>query len=84
VDPAARTAKVRIEVANPAGALRLGMFVSVSFTVPSTGVPSPSFRVPRFKPSAAAASCMSRRMARNGRFTERAVTVGASVGETSR
>jgi multidrug efflux pump subunit AcrA (membrane-fusion protein) len=36
VDPAARTAEVRVEVANPAEALRLGMFVSVSFTVPAT------------------------------------------------
>ena len=32
VDPQTRTAKVRVEVSNPAGRLRLGMYVTVSFT----------------------------------------------------
>jgi RND family efflux transporter MFP subunit len=31
VDPGTRTAKVRVEVSNPDGALRLGMFVQVTF-----------------------------------------------------
>jgi len=31
LDPALRTAKVRIEVANPAGLLRVGMFVGATF-----------------------------------------------------
>jgi len=31
IDPALRTAKVRIEVANPAGLLRVGMFVGATF-----------------------------------------------------
>ena len=35
VDPATRTAKVRVEVPNRGGALRLGMYVSVSFQVTS-------------------------------------------------
>jgi RND family efflux transporter MFP subunit len=32
VDPQTRTAKVRVEVANPGGRLRLGMYVSMAFT----------------------------------------------------
>src|SRR5437667_9211148 len=35
VDPASRTAKVRVEVPNPGGNLRLGMFVTVSFATGS-------------------------------------------------
>ena len=31
IDPATRTAKVRIELANPGGVLKLGMYVNVSF-----------------------------------------------------
>jgi RND family efflux transporter MFP subunit len=34
VDPQARTAKARIEVPNSDGRLRLGMYVTVSFTTP--------------------------------------------------
>jgi cobalt-zinc-cadmium efflux system membrane fusion protein len=81
VDPAARTAKVRVEVANPAGALRLGMFVGVNFTVPSTA--GAVVVVPR----AAIQSIGSRSVVyvkvegEEGRFVERAVRVGATVGD---
>ena len=34
VDPQTRTAKVRVEVANPEGRLRLGMYVTLAFTTP--------------------------------------------------
>jgi RND family efflux transporter MFP subunit len=37
VDAATRTAKVRIEAPNADGSLRLGMFVTVTFSVPSGG-----------------------------------------------
>jgi membrane fusion protein, heavy metal efflux system len=82
VDPAARTAKVRVEVANPAGALRLGMFVSVNFTVPSTA--GAVAVVPR-----AAIQAIGNRSVvyvaadgDQGRFIERPVKIGAQDGET--
>lgn len=81
VDPAARTAKVRVEVANPAGALRLGMFVSVSFTVPSTT------GAVAVVPRAAIQAIGSRSVVYvaadgdDGRFIERTVTVGAPAGD---
>jgi RND family efflux transporter MFP subunit len=81
VDPAARTAKVRVEVANPTGALRLGMFVSVTFTVPSTA------GAVAFVPRAAIQAIGSRSVVYvaadgdEGHFIERAVTVGAPVGD---
>ena len=81
VDPAARTAKVRVEVANLAGALRLGMFVSVSFTVPSTA------GAVAVVPRAAIQAIGSRSVVYvaadgdEGRFIERAVTVGAPAGD---
>jgi cobalt-zinc-cadmium efflux system membrane fusion protein len=37
VDPATRTTKVRVEVPNPDGTLRLGMFVTVSFQIGTGG-----------------------------------------------
>jgi len=37
VDPATRTTKVRVEVPNPDGSLRLGMFVTVSFQIGAGG-----------------------------------------------
>jgi multidrug efflux pump subunit AcrA (membrane-fusion protein) len=81
VDPAARTAKVRVEVANPAGALRLGMFVSVTFTLPATA------GAVAVVPRAAIQAIGSRSVVYvaadgdEGRFIERAVTVGAPVGD---
>ena len=37
VEPATRTAKVRVEVPNPDGRLRLGMYVSLRFTMRGSG-----------------------------------------------
>jgi RND family efflux transporter MFP subunit len=37
VDPGTRTAKLRVEVPNTDGALRLGMFVDVRFSAPAMG-----------------------------------------------
>jgi RND family efflux transporter MFP subunit len=81
VDPAARTAKVRVEVANPAGTLRLGMFVSVSVTLPSTA--GAVVVVPR-----AAIQTIGKRSVvyvevegDQGRFIERPVMIGAQDGE---
>jgi membrane fusion protein, heavy metal efflux system len=80
VDPAARTAKVRVEVANPAGTLRLGMFVSVSFTVPSTA--GAVTVIPRTAIQAIGNRSVVYVAADGdeGRFVERTVTVGAEVG----
>ena len=44
VDPQTRTAKVRVEVPNPAGRLRLGMFATMAFTTPRG---EPAMMVPR-------------------------------------
>jgi RND family efflux transporter MFP subunit len=81
VDPAARTAKVRVEMANPAGALRLGMFVSVTLTVPSTA--GAVAVVPR-----AAIQAIGNRSVvyvaapgEEGKFIERGVKIGAPLGE---
>jgi RND family efflux transporter MFP subunit len=81
VDPAARTAKVRVEVPNPAGALRLGMFVSVNFTVPATA------RGASVVPRAAIQAIGSRSVVYvaaddEGRFIERVVSVGARAGDS--
>jgi RND family efflux transporter MFP subunit len=81
VDPAARTAKVRVEVANAMGALRLGMFVSVSFTVAAT---TPGAVVPR-----AAVQAIGDRSVvyvaaegEEGRFVERTVKLGSTVEDS--
>lgn len=80
VDPSTRTAKVRVEVPNRNGELRLGMFASVSF---QTGAGQPVTLVPRsavqtigdravvYVPVAGEA----------GKFVERLVKVGAALGE---
>jgi RND family efflux transporter MFP subunit len=79
VDAATRTAKVRVEVPNAGGVLRLGMFVTVSF-----GVPSPTATV---IPRAAVQSIGERSVvyvAAAGdepRFVERQVTLGAPIGD---
>lgn len=81
VDPAARTAKVRVEVANATGALRLGMFVSVSFTVPAT---TPGAVVPRAAVQAVGDQSVVYVAVdgEEGRFVERAIKLGASVDDS--
>jgi membrane fusion protein, heavy metal efflux system len=78
VDPATRTAKVRVEVPNDAGALRLGMFVNVGLETAGDGT-----RV--LAPRSAVQSIGERQVvyvaAGEGRFVERTVEVGALVGD---
>ena len=80
VDPATRTAKVRVEVPNARGDLRLGMFVNLAFeTVGEQRV--------TLIPRAAMQSIGERTVVyvaaegEEGRFTERSVKVGRTVGE---
>src|SRR3989441_2560390 len=79
VDAATRTAKVRVEVPNRGGDLRLGMFVTVSF---ETGAAERIIVVPR-----AAVQTMGDRAVvyipvngEEGKFIERAVKLGAQIG----
>ena len=81
VDPASRTAKVRVEVPNPAGHLRLGMFVTVNF---ETGSTERMTLVPR-----TAVQMIGERAVvyvaadgEEGKFTERTVKAGIPVGES--
>lgn len=80
VDLATRTAKVRVEVPNRDGQLRLGMFVTLSF---QTGLSQRVTLVPR-----AAIQTVGERAVvytpadgEDGKFTERTVKLGAPVGE---
>jgi RND family efflux transporter MFP subunit len=79
VDPATRTAKVRVEVPNRDVALKLGMFVEMTF---ATGSGTQRLVVPR----AAMQSIGGRSVVYvatddEGRFVERSVRPGAVVGE---
>ena len=80
VNAATRTAKVRIEVANPRGDLRLGMYADVAM---STGAATARAMIPR----AAIQQVGNRSVVylvdpkQPGRFVERSVTLGASSGE---
>ena len=80
VDAATRTAKVRIEVANPRGDLRLGMYADVAI---STGEATDRTLIPR----ASIQQIGNRSVVyladpqQPGRFVERAVALGASSGE---
>lgn len=80
VDPTTRTAKVRVEVPNRGGDLRLGMFVTVSFQtragqrttlVPRGALQSLGGRTVVYVPVAG----------EEAKFTERSVRIGASLGE---
>ena len=80
VDAASRTAKVRVEVQNRGGDLRLGMYVSVSFqttsgerriAVPKSAVQMLGERAVVYVPAADG----------EGRFTERAIQLGPTIGE---
>lgn len=80
VDPATRTAKVRVEVPNRGGDLRLGIYVSVSFqagsgerrtVIPKSAIQLLGDRAVVYVPMADG----------DGRFTERPVRLGATAGE---
>jgi RND family efflux transporter MFP subunit len=80
VDPAGRTAKVRVEVPNPGENLRLGMFVTLSFetssnqritVVPQAAVQAVGERTVVYMPVEG----------EEGKFTERAVKLGPSRGD---
>jgi membrane fusion protein, heavy metal efflux system len=80
VDPGSRTAKVRVEVPNSDGSLRLGMFVDLRFSVPSAGS---GIVIPR----TAVQSIGNRAVVYvgvdgdAGRFVEREVKLGSSSGD---
>jgi RND family efflux transporter MFP subunit len=79
VDAATRTAKVRVEVPNPGGALRLGMFVQVTFEIAEgrrrTLVPRAAVQ------TIGARSVVYVRGDEEGRFLERTVKLGPVFGE---
>jgi multidrug efflux pump subunit AcrA (membrane-fusion protein) len=80
VDPATRTAKVRVEIPNRSGDLRLGMFVTASF---QTGAGQRMTMVAR----AAVQSVGERTVVyvpvdgEEGKFTERPVKLGQPAGD---
>ena len=80
VDPQTRTAKIRVEVSNPQGQLRLGMYMTLAFTtrrgalqvvVPRLAVQTLGERQVVFIPDADEA----------GKFVARPIQVGASHGD---
>jgi RND family efflux transporter MFP subunit len=81
VDAATRTAKVRVEVPNPAGDLRLGMFVTVNFETGSTErvtvVPRTAIQMIGERPVVYVAA-----EGEEGKFTERTVKLGTLVGDS--
>jgi RND family efflux transporter MFP subunit len=81
VDPATRTAKVRVEVPNPAGDLRLGMFVTVDFETGSTEritvVPRMAIQMIGERPVVYVPA-----EGEEGKFTERTVKLGIPVGDS--
>jgi RND family efflux transporter MFP subunit len=83
VDPATRTAKVRVEVPNRGGDLKLGMYVTVSFesgsaervtVIPRNAAQSIGDRTVVYVQTAEG----------EGRFTERSVKLGPPVGDAVR
>jgi cobalt-zinc-cadmium efflux system membrane fusion protein len=81
VDPQTRTAKVRVEVRNPDGQLRLGMYMSMVFRTASG---APAVAVPR----AAVQAIGGRQVVfvavpgEEGRFLQRTVELGPLAGES--
>jgi len=80
IDPQARTAKVRVEVSNRDGRLRLGMYVSMMF---STRGKERAVAVPR-----AAVQTLGERMVvylpvkdEEGKFIQREIRVGQPIGD---
>jgi membrane fusion protein, heavy metal efflux system len=79
VDMATRTAKVRVEVPNPGGALRFGMFVQVAF---ETGTGQRRTLVPRAAvQTVGERSVVYVRTDEEGRFVERTVKLGPATGD---
>ena len=79
VDPATRTAKVRVEVPNRDVALRLGQFVELTF---ATGAGARRTVVPRAAvQSIAGRSVVYAATEDEGRFVERPVRLGAALGD---
>jgi cobalt-zinc-cadmium efflux system membrane fusion protein len=80
VNAATRTAKVRIEIGNPRGDLRLGMYADVAISTGETGA---TVMIPRASiqqiGNRSVVYLADPRQA--GRFVERPVTLGASSGE---
>ena len=81
VDPQTRTAKIRVEVPNPQGQLRLGMYVTVAFTtrggeqqvmVPRAAVQTIGERQVVFLPAPD----------EEGKFIARTVQVGPAHGDS--
>ena len=80
VDPGTRTAKVRVEVPNRDGALRLGMFTQVTF---EGGGSAMRLVVPRAAVQAIGArNVVYVATEDEGRFLERTVRLGAAAGDT--
>jgi RND family efflux transporter MFP subunit len=79
VDPGSRTAKVRVEVPNADGSLRLGMFVEVRFSGQTTGK---AVAVPRTAVQSIGERAVVYVVAEGDetRFLERAVKLGPSSG----
>jgi membrane fusion protein, heavy metal efflux system len=79
VDPQARTAKARIAVPNSDGRLRLGMYVSVSFTTPGAS----AIVVPRSAVQAIGDRQVVFVPAGNedGKFIQRQVRLGSPIGD---
>jgi RND family efflux transporter MFP subunit len=81
VDPTTRTAKVRVEVPNPEGRLRLGMYVNITLELPGGGQAT-------LVPRSAVQSIGERSVVyiaangEEGRFTERTVKLGRAVAES--
>src|SRR5439155_27240556 len=81
VDPATRTAKVRVEVPNKGGDLRLGMYVTLSFETRSGGHVT-------LMPRDAVQTVGNRNVVYvlvedgEGRYAERSVKLGAALGES--
>jgi RND family efflux transporter MFP subunit len=81
VDPQTRTAKVRVEVPNPVGRLRLGMYVTMTFSTPNEGR---AVAVPR----AAVQTIGGRQVVfvavqdEEGKFVQRPVQLGQLAGES--
>jgi RND family efflux transporter MFP subunit len=79
VEPATRTAKVRVEVPNRDGGLRLGMYVTVSFQV---GAGQAVTLVPRSAVQSVGERTVVYVPIEEGRFAERRVRLGEASGDS--